>query len=307
MKRFRQPFRSKHSTLGSPQNPDAEKHAISNEEYQRLRADERDRAQEREREKQRDRQRAQERDRAEADQIIIQTLQDAARDRGLKIPADLVAVPATSPESQPPSAEIKFVARTGRKPRRKLRAQTVAAPGSGTALERHARKCSICHHADRELIEEDFLHWHPAATIVYDYDIGDTRVVYRHAHATGIYARRMKNVRMAAAHIIEKVEGLTPTAGHVLHAIRALSRIDDEGRWIEPPVEIVVSSGTRRPPAEPKRAEAVELERTPLRPTAESAPSESAGDEPVVSQLIISNRSACRLESPVTDSKQTTG
>jgi hypothetical protein len=152
---------------------------------------------------------------------------------------------------------------------------------------------------------QDFLHWHRAANIACEYDLSDTRVVYRHAHATGIYARRLRNVRMAAAHIIDKVEDLKPTAGHVLQAIRAVTRIDDDGRWVEPPIEVVVSSGTRRPPAEPKRAEAVELERTQLEP-AESASAAPCGDEPVESQLIISNRSTSRLESPATHSKQTT-
>src|SRR5580693_1936440 len=41
-KRFKKPFRSTHSTLGTPQNPEAVKHAISNEEYQRLRSRERE-------------------------------------------------------------------------------------------------------------------------------------------------------------------------------------------------------------------------------------------------------------------------
>jgi len=305
MKRFQKGRRSEHSDLGTPQNPDAEKHAISNEEYQRLRA--------------RERQREIERDRAEADQIIIQTLQDVARERGVKIPIDiaLVAPAPSDPQSssaqpdQPPRhaapAEIGFVAHVKNPPRPKRRPKTAMPPVNESALDRHARKCTICRHADRELIEQDFLHWHPAATIACDYDIRNTRVVYRHAHATGIYARRMKNVRMAAAHIIEKVEDLTPTAGHVLQAIRALTRIDDEGRWIEVPVEVIVSSGSRRPVVEPKRAEAVELERTPLSPAApESASSEPSDHDPVENQLIISNRPACRLESSVTVSKQTT-
>jgi hypothetical protein len=293
MRRFRKGRRSEQSVLGTPQNPEAEKHAISNEEYQRLRA--------------------RQRDRAEADQIIIQTLQDVARERGVKIPIDIALVapapPADSLATPPsePAAEIKLAV-PARKPQRSHRRRPpVAESKNETPLDRHARKCVICHHLDRELLEQDFLNWHPAGTIAYDYNLRDTRVVYRHAHATGIYARRMKNVRMVAAHIIEKVEDLTPTAGHVLQAIRALSRIDDDGRWIEPPVEVIVSSGTRRSPVEPKRAEAVELERTQLRPTAAEPPSsEPGGDNSVESQLIISNRSACRLEMPESDSKQTT-
>jgi len=27
------------------------------------------------------------------------------------------------------------------------------------ALERHSRRCIICHHPEREAIEEEFLHW----------------------------------------------------------------------------------------------------------------------------------------------------
>jgi hypothetical protein len=318
-RRFHKSRRSEHSALGTPQNPEAEKNAISNDDYQRLRS-----KQEKDR---RDRERAQEieRDRAEADKIIIQTLQDLARERGLKIPCDIAAVipapdpvpvpfaapapepePDTEPESEDSApAGIGFVA--PRKKSASRRRRPVPPAANLPEGDRHARKCAICRHADRDLIEQDFLHWHSAVTIACDYDLHDTRVVYRHAHATGIYSRRMKNIRMAAAHLVEQAECVTPSGGHVLSAIRAVTRIDDDGHWVEPPIEVVVSSGSHRSALDAKPAKAVVLDAPRLAaPAHDLAPENDADEIPVESQLIISNRSVRRLETSVTPSKQTT-
>jgi|HubBroStandDraft_5_1064220.scaffolds.fasta_scaffold33018_2 hypothetical protein len=318
-KRFKKPFRSTHSTLGTPQNPEAVKHAISNEEYQRLRSREREQQdRDRAKESDRDRQTAHERDRAEADQIIIQTLQDAARERGLKIPADLVAVVPSSPadpastQDSESAAEITLAVRARNSKRSHQRRTLPANSKSETPHERHARKCAVCHHPDRELIDQDFLHWHSAGTICDDYQLHDTRVVYRHAHATGIYSLRLKNVRMAAAHIVDQAECTNPTAGQVLHAIRVVTRIDDEGRWVEPPVEVIVSSGshrTQRETQDPRDARPANAVRIDNQPALEPAPITSREREAQAvpsSAPSISNRSARRLELPETYTKQTT-
>jgi hypothetical protein len=62
-------------------------------------------------------------------------------------------------------------------------------------VARHARKCAICHHPDREDLEEDFLAWRNAELIQKDYELPNYRTIYRHARATGLYQRRRENLR----------------------------------------------------------------------------------------------------------------
>jgi hypothetical protein len=47
------------------------------------------------------------------------------------------------------------------------------------ALERHSRKCIICHHPEREAIEEEFLHWRAPWKLAEDYNLADYRTLYR--------------------------------------------------------------------------------------------------------------------------------
>src|SRR6202012_5103224 len=96
------------------------------------------------------------------------------------------------------------------------------------ALARHARKCCICHHENRPAIEDDFLHWRASTDIAADYALPDRRVVYRHARATGLYQRRMRNMRVASSYLIQHAERVTPNAKQVLDAVRACSLIDQD-------------------------------------------------------------------------------
>jgi hypothetical protein len=50
-------------------------------------------------------------------------------------------------------------------------------------LERHSRRCIICHHPEREAIEEEFVHWRAPWKLSQDYKLADYRTVYRHARA----------------------------------------------------------------------------------------------------------------------------
>jgi hypothetical protein len=107
------------------------------------------------------------------------------------------------------------------------------------AISRHARKCSVCRHRDRADIDADFLHWHSAENIAAENNL-DAAAIYRHAHATGLFNERMRNVRYAAIHIAEKAESVKPTASAVLQAIRACTLIDGEGKWNDPPKRVII-------------------------------------------------------------------
>ena len=111
---------------------------------------------------------------------------------------------------------------------------------SSPKQSRHARRCTVCHHKDRLEIEDDFLHWRPSTEIAAEYALPDRRAVYRHARATRLYQRRMRNMRVACSHIVDHAERVTPNAKNVLDAIRACSLIDADGVWHEPARRVIV-------------------------------------------------------------------
>jgi hypothetical protein len=155
------------------------------------------------------------------------------------------------------------------------------------SLNRHARKCKVCKHPDREDIELDFLHWHNCADIAADYEIEDARGLYRHAHATGLWERRNLNLRFAVAHIVEHAESVEPSANGVLKAIEACSQITDRGEWIRAPKRIIHQVEHHHMPASDKTPPPA-----PARALEEIAESE------------ISNRQWMRLENAATPTKQ---
>jgi len=112
----------------------------------------------------------------------------------------------------------------------------------------HERRCLICRHPERDEIEDEFIQWqHP-------YDIGkayeiDQRVVYRHARAVGLYARRTRNVRTALDSVLQNCYDAKVTGDTIVRAVRAYTRITDDGQWIDPPSRVIFSSGSRPAPA----------------------------------------------------------
>jgi len=68
----------------------------------------------------------------------------------------------------------------------------------------HSRKCAICRHPDRLLIELEFLEWGHPALIAYEYNLSDRNTVYRHAHAAGLFVRRCRNLLCICEGILEK-------------------------------------------------------------------------------------------------------
>ena len=121
-------------------------------------------------------------------------------------------------------------------------------------LSRHQRKCSVCRHPEREAIEEAFVHWHSPNQIAIDHVLPDEASVYRHAHATGLFDRRQRNLRFALENFIERVDEIqvvVPDA--VVHAIRTYTRLSKTGEWVEPPRQITVThvKAAEPPPGEP--------------------------------------------------------
>ena len=120
---------------------------------------------------------------------------------------------------------------------------TDTTPSSAVNLGRHAAKCRVCNHPDRLAIEFDFLNWRNPFEIAKSYRLGSLSTIYRHAHATGLFDRRRLNLRFALERIVERVGEVPVTASAVIRAVRAITRMNDAGEWIEPPPHVVISRG----------------------------------------------------------------
>ena len=136
-------------------------------------------------------------------------------------------------------------------------------------LERHARKCSICRHPERQQIDESFLHWRSPQTIMHCFGIKTETTIYHHAHAFNLFALRNCNLQSALCNIIEDIDTRDFTGREILDAVRALAHLTADGRWIHHTSKSEVMYSMQRLPA----AQAA-------LPTAHAAlPAHSNGDE----------------------------
>ena len=119
-------------------------------------------------------------------------------------------------------------------------------------LGRHARKCAVCNHPRREEIDDDFFHWYSPAQIYSEYDLPGVSSLYRHAEATGLLARRRRNLRGVAERILENVDDAQVSGNTILRAMRIFAHVTEDGQWIEPPKESLVTHIHKfEPPASP--------------------------------------------------------
>jgi hypothetical protein len=129
--------------------------------------------------------------------------------------SDSIERPASTPDAElahlPPAS-------------RELLSSRNRASMTARSREYRARLCTICRHADRDAIEQDFIHRHALSTSEYIYDI-KRRALYRHAHAFNLFARRHRNIRTALGHIIQRAQLVDPTADTIVRAIHFFTRI----------------------------------------------------------------------------------
>ena len=171
--------------------------------------------------------------------------------------------PAASPFPHPPKIKTEARKTSPCKPHRRSgpfkprSAPTVtpaAPPPNESERSRHARKCSVCHHPERDTIDDDFIHWMKPHAIAREFDLPE-RAIRRHARATGLHELRSRKSLHALDLIIENAKTATVTGDTVIRAIRAASCINASGKWEEPPkrviftVEHVAAPGFAPPPA----------------------------------------------------------
>lgn len=114
----------------------------------------------------------------------------------------------------------------------KSKTRKVARRNKQSSLARHERDCKICHHPEREEIEREWTRWGDTTSLAAQYHLSRDSI-YRHAHATALFAKRQRNIRAALEQIIEKVSQVEVTAPAVVSAIQAYAKINAQGQWIE--------------------------------------------------------------------------
>src|ERR1700748_191059 len=119
--------------------------------------------------------------------------------------------------------------------RRRVSQPDLAGPAEGVphpAPPRHARKCTICHHKDRPVIDFDYLNWRSTQQIVRVYALTHRVALYRHAAATGLTALRKSTLHSVLDSIIEQAETVQVTGSTILRAMRAYSCLTKNGDWV---------------------------------------------------------------------------
>ena len=113
----------------------------------------------------------------------------------------------------------------------KVAERIAAIPG----FERHSRKCQICRSPYVDDIEQAYLQWESVDLICRYFQLADTDALYRHARAAGLDVLRRQNSRWVVEQFIEQWRTVKITSSTVIRSIRALSCLDEKGRWTDLP------------------------------------------------------------------------
>jgi hypothetical protein len=102
-------------------------------------------------------------------------------------------------------------------------------------FSRHARRCCICSHPERDAIEGDFIRWRSVELIAREYKIATRKSIYRHAHCTGLFAWRRRELGRVLEGILENAEHVPlVSSGVIVRAARIYAHLDENGNWFEP-------------------------------------------------------------------------
>jgi hypothetical protein len=213
------------------------------------------------------------------------------------------------PRSKPKPAKRKRNLLGARKSRRPSVPRKQSQPKTQAQIDvlRHRRVCTICHHPEREAIEENFLQWRNVRLIAAEFNAtGGQTSIYRHARALGLFKKRNLTLRSSLEFVIEQSERIMPTAEGLVKAIRAYTRINDAGEWIDTPtthiVKVVAMAHDGRSLQNPTAGLTLDVRKDRsniLYPTSGQIESASCPDEGRVQQALLPG-SAQKVESDVT-------
>jgi hypothetical protein len=140
------------------------------------------------------------------------------------------------------------------------------------SIDRHQRKCTVCHHPPRKEIEQEYLRWRSPAAIAREYGLTGPTTIYRHVHATGIFARRRARLRLALDPLVERVTEVNVTVREILSAIKTSANLNNARKWIGRPRVWIARGVNRFARSEINAAIADELQDLSNRESAESKP-----------------------------------
>jgi hypothetical protein len=140
------------------------------------------------------------------------------------------------------------------------------------SISRHQRKCTVCHHPKRQEIEQDYLRWGSPTAIARVYGLAGPTAIYRHVHATGIFARRRARLRLALDPLIEQVAEVNITAHAIISAIKTSFNFQNARKWIGRPGTRTARGVNRFARPQVKAAIAEESQRISNRESAELEP-----------------------------------
>jgi hypothetical protein len=132
---------------------------------------------------------------------------------------------------------------------RAAKAKSAERNASIPGFERHSRKCQICRHPYYDSIEASYLNWENVVATCRYFQLADADTIYRHARAAGLDVIRRQNVRVVIERFIEKAADAKVTVTSTLRSIRALSCLDDKGRWTDLPKTHILRRGPDASPA----------------------------------------------------------
>jgi hypothetical protein len=161
-------------------------------------------------------------------QATVQTAAAAAMPAPAKISCEPSPLASISPTSSAPS------------PTPLTSTFSTASPASISSrtppdFSRHSRRCCICLHPDRDAIEGDFIRWRSPELIAREYKIANRTSIYRHAHCTGLFAWRRRELGRVLEGMLENAEHIPLEASDaIVRAARVYAHLDENGNWFEP-------------------------------------------------------------------------
>ena len=103
-------------------------------------------------------------------------------------------------------------------------------------FSRHSRRCCVCLHPDRDAIEGDFIRWRSPELIAREYKLANRTSIYRHAHCTGLFAWRRRELGRVLEGMLENAEHIPlESSDAIVRAARVYAHLDENGNWFEPP------------------------------------------------------------------------
>ena len=179
-----------------------------------------------------------------ADLPAFRAARDVLEKRGTPIfPPDNGNAPAKQQRAKAKPAKRKRKPLVARATLRPAIPRKQSRPKTKTEIDEshHERRCTICRHPERESIEEAFLQWRNVQFIARDFNItGGRSAIYRHARALKLFKQRNLCLRSSLEFVIEQSERIMPTAEGLVKAIRAYTRINDAGEWIDTPTTHII-------------------------------------------------------------------